>query len=187
MAEELTKPETEASPEQATLGGGCFWCLEAVYKRARGITRIQSGYAGGQVEHPTYRQICAGDTGHAEVIQVTFDPNLISYEQVLDLFWIAHDPTTLNRQGPDAGTQYRSIILTHSEAQQAAAEASRAQAADDSKPPIVTEIEPLKVFYPAEDHHQDYYDRNSTAGYCVYVIQPKIDKLIGNGVIEDPD
>ena len=110
---------------------------------------------------------------------------MISYDQLLDLFWIAHDPTTLNRQGPDAGTQYRSIILTHNEAQQAAAEASRTRAATDFKDPIVTEIEPLKVFYPAEDYHQDYFDRNTTAQYCVYVIQPKIDKLIGNGVIED--
>lgn len=185
MAEDPKSRPQKASLEQATLGGGCFWCLDAVYKRAPGIVRIASGYAGGQVENPTYRQICDGKTGHAEVIQLTFDPNVIGYDQILDLFWIAHDPTTLNRQGPDAGTQYRSIILTHDEIQQAAAEASRTRAAADFKDPIVTEIEPLTVFYPAEDYHQDYYDRNSTTQYCVYVIQPKIDKLVGEGVIRD--
>lgn len=177
--------EPEAKRELATLGGGCFWCLDAVYKRARGVTRIQSGYAGGEVENPTYRQICEGTTGHAEVVQLTFDPEVIGYEQILDLFWIAHDPTTLNRQGPDSGTQYRSIILTHNEAQRVAAEASRSRAAGGGGDPIVTEIEPLDVFYPAEEYHQDYYDRNSTAQYCVYVIQPKIDKLVGSGVIGD--
>lgn len=185
MAEDQESQRQNPSLEQATLGGGCFWCLEAVYKRVPGIVRIESGYAGGQVENPTYRQICEGTTEHAEVIQLTYDPSVIRYDQILDLFWIAHDPTTLNRQGPDAGTQYRSIILTHDEIQQATAEASRTRAAADFRDPIVTGIKPLEVFYPAEDNHQDYYDRNSTAQYCVYVIQPKIDKLVGEGVIRD--
>ncbi|MEZ5277536.1 MAG: peptide-methionine (S)-S-oxide reductase MsrA [Opitutaceae bacterium] len=169
--------------ETATLGGGCFWCLEAIFKRVPGVHQFGPGYAGGHVKNPTYRQVCEGTTGHAEVIQVTFDPAVLSYEALVDLFWEAHDPTTLNRQGPDSGTQYRSVIYTHNDAQQAIAEASRTRAAARFTDPIVTEILPLDTFYPAEDYHQDYYDRNPTAGYCVYVIQPKIEKLTAKGKI----
>ena len=183
----MNKPDqpdssTPALPT-ATLGGGCFWCLEAVFKRAPGVRRCTSGYAGGQVKNPTYREVCEGTTGHAEVIQVTFDPAVLTYDALLDLFWEAHDPTTLNRQGPDAGTQYRSVIYTHTDAQLEAALASRDQAAPRFKDPIVTEIAPLDTFYPAEDYHHDYYDRNPSAGYCAYVIRPKVEKLSARGSI----
>jgi peptide-methionine (S)-S-oxide reductase len=161
----------------ATLGGGCFWCVEAVYQDVPGILSVTSGYAGGKTAHPTYYQVCSGNTGHAEVVHLKFDPAKITYEKILDLFWKAHDPTTLNRQGADEGTQYRSIILYADEKQKAAAEASRIKAQASYKSPIVTEIAPLTEFYPAEAHHQDYYNNNKTAPYCVYVIQPKLEKL----------
>jgi peptide-methionine (S)-S-oxide reductase len=161
----------------ATLGGGCFWCVEAVYQDVPGILSVTSGYAGGKTAHPTYDQVCSGNTGHAEVVHLKFDPAKITYEKILDLFWKAHDPTTLNRQGADEGTQYRSIILYADEKQKAAAEASRTKAQASYKSPIVTEIAPLTEFYPAEAHHQDYYNNNKTAPYCVYVIQPKLEKL----------
>jgi peptide-methionine (S)-S-oxide reductase len=161
----------------ATLGGGCFWCVEAVYQDVPGILSVTSGYAGGKTAHPTYDQVCSGNTGHAEVVHLKFDPAKITYEKILDLFWKAHDPTTLNRQGADEGTQYRSIILYADEKQKAAAEASRIKAQASYKSPIVTEIAPLTEFYPAEAHHQDYYNNNKTAPYCVYVIQPKLEKL----------
>ncbi len=141
----------------ATLGGGCFWCTEAIFETFQGVKSVTSGYAGGTAANPTYKQVCSGTTGHAEVIQIEFDPSKISYEQLLDIFWEAHDPTTLNKQGADAGTQYRSIILYHDEAQKKAAEKSKAAAAAHFKEPIVTEIVPLTKFYPAEDYHQDYF------------------------------
>jgi peptide-methionine (S)-S-oxide reductase len=163
--------------EFATLGGGCFWCVEAVYQRIPGVKSVTSGYAGGQIENPTYRQVCSGATGHAEVARIEFDPKIISYEKLLDYFWDAHDPTTLNRQGADEGTQYRSIILYRDAAQKASAEKSKAEAQKRFKSPIVTEIVPLNKFYPAEDYHQDYYNQNSNQPYCRAVIRPKVEKI----------
>lgn len=170
--------------ETATLGGGCFWCMEAVFERLPGVVSITSGFAGGRTANPTYQQVCTGDTGHAEVTQIVFDPAQISYAKLLDVFWQAHDPTTLNRQGADEGTQYRSIILYHSEAQKLAAEKSKAEAQKNFKHPIVTEIEPFTKFYPAEDYHQEYYDKNSNAVYCRIVIAPKLKKLEKEKVIQ---
>ena len=163
--------------QTATLACGCFWCLEAVFVQLRGIDLVESGYSGGSVPNPTYEQVCAGGTGHAEVVQVEFDPQTISYSKILELFWKAHDPTTPNRQGADVGPQYRSLILYGDEAQRKAAEDSRREAARLFPRPIVTEIQPLSGFYRAEDHHQDYYARNSYAGYCSFVIRPKLQKL----------
>ncbi len=165
--------------EVATLGGGCFWCLQAVFERVPGVLKVTSGYAGGTVENPSYEEVCGGKTGHAEVVQIEFDPGRISYEQLLDVFWRAHDPTTLNRQGPDVGTQYRSIILYGSQAQRLAAEKSRADlsASGAFRSPIVTEIAPLVKFYRAEAYHQDYYRKNPHAPYCTFVIAPKLKKL----------
>jgi peptide-methionine (S)-S-oxide reductase len=163
--------------EVATLGGGCFWCTEAVFQMLPGVKSVTSGYAGGTKANPTYKEVCAGDTGHAEVIQVQFDPSVISYEKLLATFWDAHDPTTLNRQGADAGPQYRSIILYSSEAQKADAEKSRAEAQKQFRQPIVTEIVPLTKFYPAEDYHQDYYRDNPNQPYCRIVIRPKVEKF----------
>ena len=166
------------SEESATLGGGCFWCLEAVFKELRGVGRLQSGYAGGHVTNPSYKQVCSGTTGHAEVVQVQFDPAQISYADLLRVFFTTHDPTTKDRQGNDVGPQYRSIILTHSDAQAATAkEVMQEIAAAKLWPaPIVTQIEPLGVFYPAEAEHDDYYARNPWSGYCQVVIAPKVAK-----------
>lgn len=165
--------------ETATLGGGCFWCLEAVYQNVKGVHRIVSGYAGGKVKNPTYREVCSGLTGHAEVVQIEFDPAVISYEDILYIFWRIHDPTTLNQQGADVGTQYRSVILYHDEAQKTVAERSRqeAEAAGIWPNPIVTQIAPLDMLYPAEDYHQNYYRSNPRQPYCVMVIDPKIQKF----------
>lgn len=163
--------------ELATVGGGCFWCTEALFQMLPGVKSVTSGYAGGQTENPTYKEICQGDTGHAEVIQIAFDPRQVSFEKVLETFWIAHDPTTLNRQGADVGTQYRSIILYHSPAQKLAAEQSKAAAQKDFSRPIVTEIVPLSQFYVAEAYHQNYYRSNPEQGYCRAVIQPKVEKF----------
>ncbi|MFP4329354.1 MAG: peptide-methionine (S)-S-oxide reductase MsrA [Alkalispirochaetaceae bacterium] len=166
-----------ATTQKATLGGGCFWCLEAVYKRIDGVEEVTSGYAGGEVKDPTYREVCTGRTGHAEVVEITFDPEKISYEQILDLFWEAHDPTTLNRQGADVGTQYRSAIFYHNPEQKEIALQSKEKAQEQFKDPIVTEITELETFYPAEDYHQDYFDLNPDAGYCRVIIAPKLQKL----------
>jgi peptide-methionine (S)-S-oxide reductase len=163
--------------EVATLGGGCFWCLDAAYRRVEGVTGVVSGYAGGEDPRPTYQRVCSGVTGHAEVVQVEFDPAVISYRDILDVFWAIHDPTTLNQQGHDVGTQYRSIILTHDDAQRQAAEESRAAVQSLWPRPVVTEIVPLEVFHPAEEYHQDYYARNPEQGYCQVVINPKLAKL----------
>jgi peptide-methionine (S)-S-oxide reductase len=163
--------------EVATLGGGCFWCMEAVFQMLPGVKAVTSGYAGGTKENPTYKEVCTGNTGHAEVIQVKYDPKLISYEKLLDTFWEAHDPTTLNAQGPDHGTQYRSIILYSTEAQKAEAEKSKAAAQKHFRQPIVTEIVPLAQFYPSEDYHHDYYRQNPNQPYCRAVIRPKVDKF----------
>jgi len=168
----------------AVFGGGCFWCLEAVFERLPGVRAVTSGYAGGRTENPTYRDICAGTTGHAEVTQIEFDPEQISYGKLLDVFWQAHDPTTLNRQGADEGTQYRSVILYRDAMQKAAAEQSKAAAQNGFKHSIVTEIVPLTKFYKAEDYHQQYFDNNANAPYCQVVIAPKIEKLEKKKVIE---
>ncbi len=168
---------------KATLGGGCFWCLEAVYERVDGVVSVVSGYAGGTTAHPTYEQVCTGNTGHAEVVQITFDPKKISYQEILKIFWSAHDPTTLNRQGADVGTQYRSVIFTDSDEQRKEAEASKRDAQKDFDDPIVTEIAPLTAFYPAEDYHQDYFAKNPNAAYCSIVIAPKLKKLESTKII----
>lgn len=164
--------------ELATVGGGCFWCVEAVYQTVPGIQSVISGYAGGAVPNPTYEQVCSGRTGHAEVVQIAFDPEKISYEKVVDLFWDAHDPTTLNRQGSDTGTQYRSIILYADDTQKAAAEKSKAAAQSEFKSPIVTEIVPLTTFYPAEKYYQDFYENNPAHPYNQAVTRPKVEKFL---------
>ena len=165
--------------ETATLGGGCFWCLEAIYQNVNGVSLVVSGYAGGSVDNPSYQAVCSGTTGHAEVMQITFDPDVISYDNILYIFWRMHDPTTPNRQSADVGTQYRSIIFYHDETQQEIAEHSRKQAdaSDLWDNAIVTEVVPLTRFYPAEDYHQNYYRNNPRQPYCTMVIDPKVDKF----------
>lgn len=163
--------------ETATLGGGCFWCVEAVYQRVSGVRRVTSGYAGGTQPNPTYEAVCAGGAGHAEVVQVEFDRHAISYADILEVFWRAHDPTTPDRQGADVGTQYRSIICYHDDRQRQAAVRSREQAQERFRRPIVTQIAPLQAFYPAERYHRNYYNQNPRAGYCRVVIAPKLSKL----------
>lgn len=165
--------------EVATLGGGCFWCLEAVFELLEGVERVESGYAGGHVTDPTYQQVCAGVTGHAEVVQITFDPAVISYHEILEIFFATHDPTTLNRQGPDIGTQYRSAVYYHSDAQKETAEKLIAdlEAEGVFPGPIVTELTALTDFYPAEAHHQEYYRNNPNQPYCTFLIDPKVAKL----------
>ncbi|MEM9400286.1 MAG: peptide-methionine (S)-S-oxide reductase MsrA [Verrucomicrobiota bacterium] len=163
--------------EKIILGGGCFWCVEAVFQRVEGVKAAVSGYMGGKVDNPTYREICNGTTGHAEVVEIEFDPSIVSLEDLLDLFWRAHDPTTLNRQGADVGTQYRSVIFYHDDEQNKVAEESKASAQANFDDPIVTQISAATKFYKAEDYHQDYYDQNKNAGYCRVVIAPKLNKL----------
>ena len=171
-------PVVPPGAETATLGAGCFWCIEAAYRQLDGVYSATSGYMGGSVKNPTYEQICDGDSGHAEVVQVIFDPKKISYEKVLAWFWDLHDPTTLNRQGNDSGTQYRSAIYYHSDAQKVTAEASKAAAKANFKDPIVTEITKASEFYPAENYHQNYYNENKSKNpYCRFVIEPKLKKL----------
>ena len=170
--------------QRATFGGGCFWCLEAVFERVDGVKSVTSGYAGGAMPDPNYKEVCNGDTGHAEAIQIEFDPGKVSYEQLLEVFWAAHDPTTLNRQGADAGTQYRSVILYQNDAQKAAAEKSLAAAQKEFGGKVVTQVVPLTKFYPAEGYHQDYYRNNTHAPYCMMVIKPKLKKLEAKGVIK---
>jgi peptide-methionine (S)-S-oxide reductase len=163
--------------ETAVFGGGCFWCTEAIYQMVPGVKKVTSGFAGGHVQNPTYKQVCNGDTGHAEVIKVEFDPSKVSFEKLLDTFWEAHDPTTLNRQGHDFGTQYRSIILYTTPEQKTAAEKSKASVQKNFSQPIVTEIVPLKEFYSAEAYHQDFYKLNPNNGYCRAIIRPKVEKF----------
>ena len=172
-----------ATTQLATLGGGCFWCMEAVFERLDGVKKVTSGYSGGAIENPSYEQVCTGKTGHAEVVQIEFDPKKISYVRLLEIFWNAHDPTSLNRQGEDHGTQYRSTILYTSEAQRAAAEAAKKKASANFSEPIVTEIVPLKKFYAAEAYHQHYFALHPDQGYCKIVIKPKIEKLQQKGEI----
>jgi peptide-methionine (S)-S-oxide reductase len=173
-----------AKIETATFGGGCFWCAEAIFQRIPGVKTVTSGYAGGTVPNPSYEQVHTGTTGHAEVIQITYDPAILSYDKILEIFWEAHDPTTLNRQGNDEGPQYRSIILYSDDAQKKAAEASKAAAAKKFTKKIVTEIVPLNAFYSAEDYHKNYYNQHKDDGaYCQFVIGPHLQKLIREGVI----
>ena len=179
----LVSPALSADPapsgktESAVIGGGCFWCVEAQYKMLKGVQKVVSGYAGGTVDNPTYKQVCNGDTGHAEVIRIDYDPDIITFKDIIDLFWLAHDPTTLNRQGNDEGTQYRSTIMYSSEEQKKIAEASMAEAQKEIQGKIVTEIVALKKFYPAEDYHQDYFANNPYQGYCRVVVSPKVAKF----------
>ena len=165
--------------ERATLAGGCFWCVEAALEELDGVSAVTSGYAGGHTDDPTYREVCSGDTGHAEVVQVEYDPDTIEYADLLDAFFTVHDPTTLNREGPDVGSQYRSAIFTHSEGQHEQAEAyvDALDAEGGYDDPIVTEIEPLETFYEAEEEHQDYYAKNPSDAYCSLHAQPKIEKV----------
>lgn len=165
--------------EPATFGSGCFWCTEAIFERVKGVKKVISGYSGGTVENPTYKEVCTGNTGHAEVTQLSFDPNVVSYDELLEIFWKTHDPTTLNRQGADVGTQYRSAVFYHNEKQKEKAEhykkeLEKAEIFDD---PIVTEIVPFEKFYEAENYHQDYYANNPSQGYCAFVITPKVEKF----------
>jgi peptide-methionine (S)-S-oxide reductase len=171
------RSETAAATETATLAGGCFWCMEAALEQVDGVLDVRSGYTGGTTRTPSYHDVCSGTTGHAEAVEVTFDPKKISYEQLLGWFWRLHDPTSLNKQGGDVGTQYRSAIFTHSEAQQQAAERSRAAAQKAFVLPIVTEITPAGTFYVAEEYHQDYFRKNPDQQYCQAVIAPKLGKL----------
>lgn len=179
MMMSMQQPDTSRDLEQATLGAGCFWCVEAVFQRVQGVVAVEAGYTGGDVENPTYRQVVSGRTGHAEVARVTFDPEKISFEEILEVFWHTHNPTTLNRQGADIGTQYRSAIYYHDEEQRSIAEASmqRTDASDLWDDPIVTEITALDEYYRAENYHQDYFNNNPNAGYCQVVIAPKLVKL----------
>lgn len=172
-------PEESGKTDTLTLGGGCYWCVEAVYQRLDGVIHVESGFSGGKVKNPTYREVCSGTTGHAEVVQITFDPTKTSIDEILKVFFTVHDPTTLNRQGADVGTQYRSVIFYRNNEQfeiaKSIIDALNNERVYSSK--VVTELAPLDVFYKAEDYHQDYYNQNSEAGYCRMVIQPKIEKF----------
>jgi len=165
--------------DMATFGGGCFWCTEAVFSELEGVVKVEPGYSGGKVANPNYEQVCTDETGHAEVAQISFDPKVITYRELLEVFFSTHDPTTLNRQGADQGTQYRSVIFYHNEAQKNSAEEIIRELTDEKafKDPIVTEVTPLRVFYPAEDYHREYYRRNPTKGYCQVVMAPKLSKF----------
>jgi peptide-methionine (S)-S-oxide reductase len=175
----LMKEKDHGSSETATFGAGCFWCVEAVFQSLKGVDQVVSGYSGGHVVDPTYSQVCSGSTGHAEVCQIHFDPEVISYEELLEVFWSTHDPTTLNRQGNDVGPQYRSVIFYHNNEQKrlAATYKERLNNSGAFTKPIVTEISPFEKFYIAEDYHQEYYDLNPNQPYCTYVIQPKMEKF----------
>ena len=170
---------TSPQREVATLAGGCFWCLEAAFQDLKGVERVQSGYAGGRVANPSYEQVCTGTTGHAEVVQITFDPEMVSFDDLLHVFFTIHDPTTLNRQGVEVGSQYRSAIFYHTPDQKATAERVIAELQSEHvwDDPIVTELKPLEAFYPAEEYHRDYFRRNPTQGYCSAVIAPKVAKV----------
>lgn len=165
--------------DTATLGGGCFWCTEAQYQLLDGVVKVVSGYSGGEIKNPAYREVCTGRTGHAEVVQVVFDTRKLSYDQILEAFWVSHDPTQLNRQGNDVGTQYRSVIFYHSPEQQRIAESYKKRLNEEQvfSGPVVTEISPFKVFYPAEDYHQNYFNANGDQPYCQFVVAPKVEKF----------
>jgi peptide-methionine (S)-S-oxide reductase len=173
------KMNNQTGAETATFGSGCFWCTEAIFLNVDGVTKVESGYTGGKVENPTYKEVCSGLTGHAEVVQLTFDPQKVSYDRLLEVFWQTHDPTTPNQQGADIGTQYRSVIYYHSDNQKKSAEFYKSRLEEEGAfdKPIVTEISPATTFYKAEDYHQNYYNLNNNAPYCTYVIQPKLEKF----------
>ncbi|MDN3920567.1 peptide-methionine (S)-S-oxide reductase MsrA [Roseateles violae] len=170
--------ETPDRLERITLGGGCFWCTEAVYERVRGVLRVESGYSNGQAQQPSYEQVCSGSTGHAEVVRIDFDPAVVSLRELLEVFFVIHDPTTLNRQGADVGTQYRSGIYFHTPEQQALAREVIAEVQAVHKQPVVTELEPERNYWPAEAYHQHYYARNPEQGYCAFVVAAKVDKFL---------
>ena len=175
-----------AKSEIATLGGGCFWCVEAVFQRIEGVISVKPGYAGGNIKNPTYKQICTGNTGHAEVAKIEFDPSKVTYSQILNVFWQSHDPTTLNRQGNDVGTQYRSVIFFHNESQEKIAKKSKIDAEKSGywDEEIVTEITLLNNYYDAENYHDNYYNDNPNQPYCLFVIKPKLDKLEKQGLFD---
>ncbi len=179
LKEKKMESQTNKNLETATFGSGCFWCAEAIFERVKGVKSVVSGYAGGSVENPSYKEVCNGNTGHAEVVQIKFDPNEISYDELLEIFWKTHDPTTLNKQGADVGTQYRSVIFYSNDVQKQKAEYYKKKLTNSKiwENPIVTEISPLNNFYIAEDYHQEYYENNPNQGYCAYVITPKIEKF----------
>lgn len=171
--------EFDMATDTATLGTGCFWCTEAIFQQLKGVHKVESGYSGGHVDNPSYKEVCEGTTGHAEVVQVIYDPAQLTFDELLEVFWQTHDPTTLNRQGNDVGPQYRSVVFYHNEEQKKKAEEYKAKL-NESKAfdnPIVTEISPASKFYVAENYHQDYYSQNGSAPYCYYVIRPKLDKF----------
>ncbi|MFA7289792.1 MAG: peptide-methionine (S)-S-oxide reductase MsrA [Melioribacteraceae bacterium] len=172
-------PPIKEGNKLVTFGTGCFWCTEAIFERLKGVESVVSGYAGGEVFNPTYQQVCSGSTGHAEVCQIEYDPKVISFDELLEVFWKTHDPTTLNRQGNDVGTQYRSVIFYHDEEQKEIAEnyITKLDSAKIFIDPIVTEVSPFKNFFPAEKYHQDYYNNNTFQGYCAFVITPKVEKF----------
>jgi peptide-methionine (S)-S-oxide reductase len=175
----MNQPNTRPGQELATFGAGCFWCTEAVFLNLKGVEKVVSGYSGGKVKNPSYREVTTGLTGHAEVTQITFDPSVVSYEEMLEVFWNTHDPTTLNRQGADVGTQYRSVVFCHNEEQKKIAADYKKQLEESGvfNNTIVTEISPLENFYEAEDYHQNYFALNPNQGYCQYVIRPKVEKF----------
>jgi peptide-methionine (S)-S-oxide reductase len=174
-----TMSEQNSNLETATFGSGCFWCTEAIFERVNGVSSVVSGYSGGTVENPTYNEVCNGTTGHAECTQITYDSTVVSYDELLEIFWKTHDPTTLNRQGNDVGTQYRSVIFYHNDEQKQKAEYYKNKLNDEKiwDNNIVTEISKFEKFYPAEDYHQEYYENNPNQGYCAYVITPKVEKF----------
>ena len=178
-ATNYTSHNSNSELDTATFGSGCFWCADAIFKEVKGVEKVESGCSGGDIKNPSYREVCTGRTGHAEVVQVYYDPKVISYEELLEIFWKTHDPTTLNRQGNDVGTQYRSVIFYHNEKQKELAETYKKKLDEAGiwKNPIVTEITPFKAFYKAEDYHQDYYGQNATQPYCRLVITPKLEKF----------
>ncbi len=175
----MTLSSSSAQTEIATFGGGCFWCTEAIFKSLKGVKTVESGYSGGQTKNPTYKEVCTGETGHAEVIQITFNPEVISFRELLEVFWETHDPTTLNRQGADIGTQYRSAIFYHTPEQKETAEKYKAELNNKNVfgKPVATQITAFDKFYKAENYHQNYFDNNRTQGYCQFVIVPKIEKF----------
>lgn len=175
----IPKMSNKNDLDTATFGAGCYWCVEAIFQQLKGVNKVVSGFSGGQVKNPSYREVCNGTTGHAEVIQLTYDPNVISFKELLEVFWTTHDPTTLNRQGADVGTQYRSAVFYHNEEQKKLAEEYKKKLNEEKvyENPIVTEISAFDTFYPAEAYHQNYYNDNKEQGYCRIVIQPKLDKF----------
>ena len=178
-SKEKSKPAAAKRVEVATLAGGCFWCTEAVFSQLKGVEKVESGYSGGELENPTYQQVSTGRTGHAETVQITYDPDVISYKEILEIFFSTHDPTTLNRQGPDVGTQYRSVIFYHDDEQKTTAEQVIKELTEEKifDAPIVTQLEPFKIFYDAEDYHKDFFKRHPEQAYCSAIIAPKLAKL----------